>query len=586
MADVSILNKLRQQLALAGVDALLIPRGDAFNGEEVPPADERLAHASGFTGSAGLGIVRNEDAMLFSDGRYTLQMESQKASGWDCATMPEVMPEDWLLTHHRNNSLGFDPMLMPLAAFRRMEKKLKTGGITLVPLDHNPVDAIWPDRPAPPVRPAFDFDEAVAGLTRQEKITAMIDAMGDDSETETPRAMLISDPAVLCWLLNIRGRDLDHTPFVLAFAVLSAEGMVTVYGDDERFAGVSQSGLVVQPAAMLMNDLAALKGVVLVDPTSCPVALHKVIKARVIEAENPAVLMKARKTPNERAAFIATHQTDAVAMIRFLHWFDQTLEKRPVRETEIDAALINFRSDAADFLCPSFATICGGGGNGAIVHYRALPGQDQVIPKDSLCLIDSGGQYRQATTDITRTVATGTPPAAMAQAFTHVLKAHIALATSRFPAGTTGVQLDALTRAPLWQAGMEFNHGTGHGVGCCLSVHEGPASISKRGMRVIVPGMILSNEPGFYVEGEYGIRIENLVHVAKDETTNMLMLETISLAPIDQRLIIAALMTDAEIDWLNAYHHRIGDEIGPMIRARGDADLTAWLEAAIAPISR
>ena len=224
MADLSILDKLRQQLAAAGVDALLIPRGDAFNGEEVPPADERLAHASGFTGSAGLGIVRKEDAMLFSDGRYTLQMESQKAPGWDCATMPQAMPEDWLLTHHRNNSLGFDPMLMPLAAFRRMEKKLQSGGITLVPLDHNPVDAIWPDRPAPPVRPAFDFDEAVAGLTRQEKITAMIDAMGDDPETETLRAMLITDPAVLCWLLNIRGRDLEHTPFVLAFAVLSAEG--------------------------------------------------------------------------------------------------------------------------------------------------------------------------------------------------------------------------------------------------------------------------------------------------------------------------------------------------------------------------
>ena len=586
MAGLSILDKLRQQLAAAGVDGLLIPRGDAFNGEEVPPADERLAYASGFTGSAGLGIVRNEDAMLFSDGRYTLQMESQKAPGWDCATMPDVMPEDWLLTHHRNRSLGFDPMLMPLAAFRRMEKKLKSGGISLVPLNRNPVDAIWPDRPAPPAPPAFDFDEAVAGLTRQEKITAMINAMADDPETDTPRAMLISDPAVLCWLLNIRGRDLDHTPFILAFAVLSAEGMVTVYGAEERFADIAQTALTVRPAHMLIDDLAGLRGAVLVDPASCPVALHKVIKARVIEAENPATLMKAKKTPSERAAFMTTHQTDAVAMIRFLHWLDHTLATRPVRETEIDTALISFRNDAADFLCPSFATICGGGANGAIVHYRALPGQDQVIPQDSLCLIDSGGQYRQATTDITRTVATGTPPAAMAQAFTHVLKAHIALATCRFPAGTTGVQLDALTRAPLWQAGMEYHHGTGHGVGCCLSVHEGPASISKRGMRAIEPGMILSNEPGFYVEGEYGIRIENLVHVAKDESTDMLMLETISLAPIDRRLIVTALLTDAEIDWVNAYHRRIGDEIGAIITARGEADLTAWLDAAIAPISR
>lgn len=582
MAATPILAALRQCLAAVGVDGMLIPRGDAFNGEEVPLADARLAFVSGFTGSAGLGIVTAGAAMLFSDGRYTLQMQNQKTAGWDCRTMPETLPEDWLLAHHHGATIGFDPMLMPVNAYRRLDKKLKPCGISLVPLDHNPVDAVWPDRPAAPATPAFSFDEDVAGMTRGDKIKAVLGHL--DEAAGKPRQMLITDPAALCWLLNIRARDLENTPFLLAFAILADDGVVDLYAEADRLAAVSPALLRCHPPSQLADDLAACQGRVHVDPATCPYGLFQAITAEVVEGENPVTLMKARKTAAERAAFEAVHHTDAVAMIRFLHWFDRTITERPIRETEVDDALIRFRGRSADFLCPSFATICGGGGNGAIVHYRALPGEDQAIPRDSLCLIDSGGQYRHATTDITRTIATGTPPRHMAEAFTHVLRAHIALATCRFPAATDGIQLDAITRAPLWQAGMDFAHGTGHGVGCCLSVHEGPASISKRSTRAIEPGMILSNEPGYYVAGEFGIRIENLVHVTEDEPGAMLRLDTISLVPIDRRLIIPGLMAAAEIDWLNAYHRRIGDEIGPKIAATGEADLIAWLEAALAPI--
>lgn len=576
------LKSLRERLGEAGVDGMLIPRGDAFSGEEVPGADARLAFMSGFTGSAGMGVVMADKAMLFSDGRYTIQMENQKAAGWDCRTMPESMPADWLLEHYPGTVIGVDPMLMTVSAWRNLNAKLEKGGISLAPLDHNPVDMIWPDRPAPPATPAFAFDENVAGLTRREKIDTVVACLQD--ETVKAQHMLITDPSVLCWLLNIRGRDLEHTPFLLAFAILSDDGVVKIYADESRFQDISPASLQFKDPSRLPDDLAACKGRVHLDLSSCPSALFTVINADITEAENPVILMKARKTASEKDAFVTTHRQDAVAMIRFLHWFDRTIEERPVRETEIDDALIRFRSASPDFLCPSFPTICGGGGNGAIVHYRAIAGEDQEIPMDSLCLIDSGGQYCQATTDITRTIATGTPPKAMAEAFTHVLRAHIALATCRFPKGADGVQLDAITRGPLWQAGLDFAHGTGHGVGCCLSVHEGPASISKRSTRTIDPGMILSNEPGYYVQGEYGIRIENLVHVAKAETEGMLMLETISLVPIDRRLIITDLMREDEIAWINAYHRRIGDEIAPMVKALGDDDLNAWLDAAIAPI--
>ena len=435
-----------------------------------------------------------------------------------------------------------------------------------------------------PSAPAFDFDETVAGMTRAEKIKAVMDSMAKIVSEKQSLQLLITDPSILCWLLNIRGRDLDHTPFLLAFGVLEADGTIAIYADKARLSDISPQQVKQRDPSMLIADLTASKGTMLVDPATCPMALFQAIGAEKIEAENPAVIMKARKTKQEINAIKSVHLVDAVAMIRFLHWFDTTIQEQPIREVDVDKMLIKFRSASTDFICPSFATICGGGGNGAIVHYRAIEGQDQEIPRNSLCLIDSGGQYRTATTDITRTVATGTPPEEMAIAFTHVLQSHIALATAIFPEGTNGIQLDAITRAPLWLSGRDYAHGTGHGVGCCLSVHEGPASISKRSSREIEAGMVLSNEPGFYVSGSYGIRIENLVHVQTSGDNNMLSLETISLVPIDKRLIITDLLTSAECAWVDAYHNRVKEEIGPLVAALDDQGVMAWFDEAVAPL--
>lgn len=574
------LDALRQQIAAMEVDGVLIPRGDAFSGEEVPAADERLAFVSGFTGSAGMAVVMADQAVLFSDGRYTIQMEAETGPHWDCLTQPQASVSGWLRAHAKGRRLGFDPWLMPLETRDRLARALD-GEVALTPLAGNPVDAIWPDRPPPPQSQALPYSISAAGMSREDKINATLNAMAEHHPGV--EAMIISDPAGLAWLLNIRGRDLAHTPVILAFAVLTAKGTVTVLAAPERFDGCDGDRLAFAPMDQLGAILAEFTpGQVMVDPMTCPCAIAELINGDPVCAESPITVLKACKTAAEIAAFEESHRLDAVAMIRFLHWFDDTLTARPIREVEVDAKLIEFRAMAPAFISPSFATICGGGGNGAIVHYRAIPGQDQDIPRNSLCLIDSGGQYLNATTDITRTIATGTPPAAMARDFTHVLKAHIALASARFPEGTTGVQLDAITRAPLWQVGMDFAHGTGHGVGCGLGVHEGPASISKRGERPILPGMVISNEPGYYVEGSHGIRIENLIHF-EHGGDGMIASTELTLVPIDRRLIITALLSAAEIDWINTYHARIRAEIGPLLDA-GEAGLIDWFEAATAPL--
>ncbi len=576
---------LRAEIKAMGVDGVIIPRGDAFSGEEVPAADERLAFISGFTGSAGIAIVMADQAVLFSDGRYTIQMETETGPEWQCLTQPEASLSDWLLNHAAGKVIGFDAWLMPVGQRERLEKAMD-GQVSLTPLDANPVDRIWPDKPPRPLSRAIPYSIEYAGMTRDEKITACIDRI--QASHPDVRAMMITDPAGLAWLLNARGRDLNHTPVVLAFAVLSRDGTVTILADPERFADIDASGLAfadpAEPGACLSQYG---EGEVMIDPSTCPTAIEGMVKGSAIHAESPITALKAIKTGAELKAFNHAHRIDAVAMVRFLHWLDKTLPERPVREVEVDQKLIEFRSLSDEFISPSFATICGGGGNGAIVHYRAVEGKDQPIPMDSLCLIDSGGQYLGATTDITRTIAAGTPSAEMIHAFTYVLKAHIALARCRFPEGTNGIQLDAITRAPLWQAGLDFAHGTGHGVGCSLSVHEGPTSISKRSTRAIEAGMVLSNEPGFYQPGGFGIRIENLIAIQRDDS-GMLYAENLTFVPIDRRLIRADLLDGDERSWLDAYHRRVRDEIAPLLKARvlsDDDAALSWLIEATEPLA-
>ena len=563
------LKALRAELKKLNVDGMLIPRSDSFCGEEVPPSEERLAFISGFTGSAGMGLVTQNRAVLFSDERYALQAPNETSDEWECFTKADDKPSAWLKANMAGKIIGFDPWLLAVDA-----SVFTTGEVTLKPLAYNPIDKIWADRPSPQLSQAEPLGDEYTGLTRREKISLITEQMLDSD------ALVISEPAGLCWLLNIRGRDLAYTPLILAFGILTKEGEVIVFAHENRFAACPHEN-------MRFADLAEMKEIlknfkkVMIDPHACPYAIKEMIKGEVILKQSPITLAKAKKTPAELKASYEAHRLDGVAMCRFLAWFDDTIKTRSVTEIEVADKLAALRSEGDEFICPSFATICGGGAHGAIIHHRAKAHTE--IPKNSLCLIDSGAQYLGATTDITRTIATGdSPPPHMAEAFTQVLQAHIALATCRFPLGTNGIALDSITRAPLWRGGKDYAHGTGHGVGAGLSVHEAPASISKRGTHPIEEGMILSNEPGYYVAGEYGIRIENLIAIKKDSKAGMLAPETLTLVPIDKRLIRAHALTETELAWLNNYHQRIKDELMPLIK---DEKTKAWLEAATEPIT-
>ncbi len=579
------LTALRDQMKSQGVDGLLIPRGDAFSGEEVPPSDDRLKYISGFSGSAGTALITATEAALFSDGRYTLQMTAETNDDWSCHVQPEADMLQWMLANLEAGALGFDPWLMTVSGHENLSSKLADTAISLMPLDRNLIDEIWPDQPQPPQSKAWDFDPAIAGLPRQDKIANVLSAV--NTKHSQARHMVITAPDQLAWLANIRGRDLDHTPVILAFAILNHDGSVTVFADQDQFADCDQTGLVFVSKEDCLTNLAGLKAKeVMIDPTTCPYAIARLLGDDAIKAESPITMMKARKNQAEQQAIRAVHRRDGAAMVEFLSWFDAASNAQDgLRETDIDAKLIALRSQDDLFISPSFSTICGSGGNGAIVHYRAQHGQDSEILKDTLCLIDSGGQYQDGTTDITRTVAVGTPSQQMRQHFTTVLKGHIALDQAIFPPDTTGVQLDAITRDPIWQRGMDYAHGTGHGVGCCLNVHEGPVSISKRSTRAVEEGMLLSNEPGYYIENEYGIRIENLILAQNAPSKDgYLCFESVTLAPMDRRLIDTEMLEDQELDWINAYHQRVWDEVSPLLANKDDA--LAWLQLATAPLNR
>jgi Xaa-Pro aminopeptidase len=578
---------LRQAMKAAGVDAFVIPRADAHRGESVPASEARLAYVTGFTGSAGMAIVGSGKAGLFVDSRYTLAAPAQTDT--TLVTVHEVlqggMSPDVKLYVPEGGTLAYDPWLHTPGEVRDLTEKL-AGHAKVVP-HANLVDRVWEDRPAPPVSMIESLGHNRAGRTAEDKISSLHDVLA----AEKADAAVLTLPESICWLFNMRGRDVPNTPFVLGFAIVPREGKPTIYLDAAKITADVTNALdgvaTIAPATTLTQALQALgadKKAVLVDPQSAPAAVADTLTtagAKVIEKRDPVLGPKSRKNDAELAGMREAHKLDGVALAKFLHWFDNEAPKGELTEIGIVTALEAFRREEETCIDASFDTISGAGPNGAIVHYRVTEKTDRRLNAGELMLVDSGAQYLSGTTDITRTLYTGSASAEEMDRYTRVLKGMIAISMARFPAGTSGAQIDVLARQFLWQDGVTYNHGTGHGVGAFLGVHEGPVGISTRYPTPLEAGNILSNEPGYYKAGAYGIRIENLIVVKEaDAFAGYLDFETITLAPIETRLIDKSLMTPAEIDWLNAFHGRVWNEIGPLV----SGPVREWLKGATAAI--
>ncbi len=587
MAQASRLVDLRKELARRGLDGFLIPRADEHLGEYVPESAARLAWLTGFTGSAGLAVVLADRAAVFSDGRYVLQLQAETDPAlWERRHIIEQPPASWLAAGTTAEArIGYDPWLISEEALA----KFTEAGRTLVAVADNPVDAIWTDRPAPPLAPALPHALAYAGLEsackRADLGAALLAARQD--------AAVISDPASIAWLLNIRGSDVAFTPFALGFAIAHQDGRAELFMDPAKLPDATRAWLgndiSCAPRAALAGALAALSGKrVRVDPAGSPVWFAQTLRAAGAESgagSDPCLLAKACKNATEQQGARAAHGRDAIAVCRFLHRMDRP--DGAETEASAAAALLALRAGLPDFRGESFPAISAAGPHGAIMHYRVGPATDRAIRPGEPYLIDSGAQFLDGTTDVTRTIwiGAGTPPAELRDRFTRVLKGHIAMATLIFPEGATGVHLDGFALHALWQVGLDYDHGTGHGVGSYLSVHEGPVSLSRLARPVpLAAGMILSNEPGFYLPGQYGIRLENLLLVRPADAGGggkpFLRFETLTLAPFDRRLIDQALLDRHEIAWLDAYHARVLAEVGPNL----DADTAAWLQSACAAL--
>ncbi len=583
---------LRAELARVGLDGFIVPHADEFQNEYLPAASERLAWLTGFSGSAGLAVVLVEKAAIFVDGRYTLQVRDQvDVAVYSPEHLVDTPPAEWLARNAAAGArIGYDPWLHTGNEIRKLAAACEKAGASLVPVAANPLDAVWTDRPAPPASPVVDRPLEFAGRSRTEKL-AELDAILVEKGLD---AALLTDPTSLAWAFNIRGTDVPHTPLVLAFAVLVAKALPRLLLDRARLDATLAADLETvaeirapQDFADVLDALGKAGAKVLVDPAGAPHAIGERLTAAgatLVPGADPCTHPKAIKNEAEIAGARAAHVRDGAAMVRFLAWLEG---EAPGTVDEIAAAerLEAFRRDGGLLKDLSFDTISGAGPNGAIVHYRVTRATSRVLDAGSVYLVDSGGQYVDGTTDITRTVAIGEPSAEMRDRFTRVLKGHIGIAAARFPEGTTGAQLDTLARYSLWQAGLDYDHGTGHGVGSFLSVHEGPQRISKAGSVKLEPGMIVSNEPGYYKTGAYGIRIENLVLVRPAEEVaggekKLLSFETLTVVPIDRRLVDVALLTAEERAWLDAYHGRVRETISPLV----DGTARVWLDAATAPL--
>ncbi|MDE0052180.1 MAG: aminopeptidase P family protein [Rhodospirillales bacterium] len=583
---------LRGELARRGLDGFVVPLSDEHQGEYVARRSQRLAWLTGFTGSAGMAIVLAERAALFVDGRYTLQAAAQvDGSLYEHRHVSEEPADAWLREHLATGAtLGYDPALHGAQGRDRLAAPCETVGARLVPCAENPVDALWEDQPPPPLGPIAPHPVRFAGRDAGEKRQAIAARLAEKGA----EAAVLSAPDSIAWLLNVRGADVANSPLPHSFAIVHGEGAVDWFVDRRKLlpevpAHLGNSVRVLAPDALAgaLDGLAEAGKAVMVDGAATPVWMVDRLAeggARVIRGDDPCALPKACKNEAELAGIRAAHRRDGAALTRFLAWL-AAAPPNSVTELEAVDRLAAMRAGGEHFRGPSFDTISGAGPNGAIVHYRVTAETNRTLEPGTLYLVDSGGQYLDGTTDVTRTVAIGTPEPEHRDRFTRVLRGHIALATARFPRGTTGAQLDTLARQFLWQAGLDYDHGTGHGVGHYLNVHEGPQRISRPGSGAALrPGMVVSNEPGYYKTGAYGIRIENLVAVteAGGSDSGFLGFETLTLAPIDRALIEPAMLTADERAWLDAYHARVAETLAPLLE--DDAATVHWLEAATAPL--
>jgi Xaa-Pro aminopeptidase len=582
---------LRKALTKLGLDGMIVPHEDEWQNEYVPPAFDRLAWLTGFTGSAGAAIVLKDEAAIFVDGRYTLQVRDQVDERlFSYRDLVDGGPTAYIRERARGAKLGFDPKLHSPDALDRLQAAARDAGAQLHSLSPNPIDEAWRDRPPAPSALVVPYADEYSG----ESAPAKRKRLGESIAADGADAAVITSPASIAWLFNIRGADVARTPLPLGEAILRADGRADLFIAPEKVSDKLREWLGNEVALRRTEDLpqalAQLGGQrVRLDPGSASAWYFAALKdadAQILRGQDPVVIPRARKNAVEIEGARRAHARDGAALSRFLHWLATDGQTGKADEIGVCQTLENFRAETGALKDLSFDSISGAGPNGAIVHYRASIKSNRKLKRGSLFLIDSGAQYLDGTTDVTRTIAIGRPTPEMKDRFTRVLKGHIALARVRFPKGTTGHQLDALARMALWEAGLDYDHGTGHGVGAYLGVHEGPQRIAKFVNSVpLEPGMIVSNEPGYYKTGAYGIRIENLQFVTEPTEIEggerpMMRFETLTLAPIDRKLIVRSMLSPVERDWLNAYHARVAEVIG----ARLEGQAREWLDEATAAI--
>ncbi|PCI51277.1 MAG: X-Pro aminopeptidase [Alphaproteobacteria bacterium] len=572
---------LRQSLRGLDLSGFLIPHADEHQCEYPPARARRLAWLTGFSGSAGLCAVTLDRGAIYVDGRYTLQVRHQvDVKNFEPLSLHDDKLADWLLAHlEKGGRVGYDPMLHTREWIEKLSGALAAGGIELLPVAGNPIDDLWRDRPEPSKNPVSSHALEFSGERSKHKR----DRLWAELKADNLNAAVLTNLDSIAWLLNIRGGDVEHSPLVLAYLIVKSAGKAVFFVDEDKISDEVRDHLgrnvKIKPYAEFMSALKTLgRGGrrILVNPRHTPAAVTDALcrgGAFLVEKPDPCQLMKACKNETELSGARAAHIRDGVAMCKFLCWFDDNVSAGKIDELTATEKLYGFRKKQNYFRGLSFDTISGAGPNGAIVHYRSSPETNRKITGDMLYLLDSGAQYLDGTTDLTRTLAIGKPSEEQRDRYTRVLKGHIALAQARFPVGRTGAHLDTLARKSLWDVGLDYDHGTGHGVGSYLGVHEGPQSISKTGFEVALkPGMILSNEPGYYKSNEYGIRIENLMIVRpshfEDEERPMNIFETITFVPLNVRLVNAHMMSSAEITWLNIYHAQVREKISPYLAGR------------------
>jgi Xaa-Pro aminopeptidase len=590
------LKGLREQLKVEALDGFVVPLTDEHMSEYVGSYAQRLAWLTGFGGSAGSAVVLSEDAAIFTDGRYTLQVRDQvDGRYWSYQSVPETSIAEWLGEHAPDGGrIGYDPWLHTADWVKKAKAALAEKGAELVAVARNPIDAVWADRPEPSKARLNVHPDAYAGKSSAAKRAEMADWLKEQNAD----AAVLSALDSVAWTFNVRGEDVEHTPVALSFAVVNADGTADLFVAPEKIGDDVHAHLGnavrVHDRAAFAPHLSALAGkTVIADPERAVAAIFDALEgagAKVVSKRDPSVLPRAIKNEAEIAGHRAAQARDGAAMTRFLHWLSVEAPKGELDEIKAADRLLEFRRAAGDLRDTSFDTISGAGPNGAIVHYRVTPETNRPLEMDSIYLVDSGGQYPDGTTDITRTVIVGTPTPEMKDRFTRVLKGHIALSAAVFPEGTRGSQLDTVARQFLWQAGVDYAHGTGHGVGSYLSVHEGPQRISPVGSsqaggdEPLKAGMILSNEPGYYKAGAYGIRIENLILVVpravEGAEKSLLGFDTLTFAPIDRNLVEVALLSESERRWLNDYHAQVLEVVGPQL----DGEALAWAREACAAL--